>query len=62
MEDIPETIETALIVSSSQPTGIGESSTPLVACCIANAFLALTGKSLRHLPFTPKRVLEVLNA
>lgn len=62
MEDIPESIETALINSSNPPKGVGESGTPLVACAIANAFLALTGKSLRHLPFTPERVLHVLNA
>ncbi len=62
MEDMPESIETALIASSNPPKGVGESGTPLVACAIANAFLALTGKSLRHLPFTPERVLAVLNA
>jgi len=40
---------------------VGESGTPLVACAIANAFLKLTGKHLRHLPFTPERVLKALN-
>ena len=62
MEDMPESIETALIASSNPPKGVGESGTPLVACAIANAFLALTGKPLRHLPFTPERVLDVLNS
>ena len=62
MEDIPESIETAIIESSEPPQGVGESGTPLVACAIANAFFKLTGKSLRHLPFTPERVLEVLNS
>ena len=60
MADIPESIETALISSSNTPQGIGESGTPLVAGAVANAFLALTGKPLLHLPFTPKSVLEVL--
>lgn len=60
MEDAPETIETALIESQEIPQGVGESGTPLVACAIANAFAALTGKRLRHLPFTKERVLEVL--
>ncbi len=60
MEDTPETIETALIDSQETPQGVGESGTPLVACAIANAFAALTGKRLRHLPFTGERVLEVL--
>lgn len=62
MVDIPESIETEMIASREPPTGVGESGTPLVACAIANAFLKLTGKRLRHLPFTPERVLAVLNA
>ena len=61
-EDIPETIETEMIASTGHPQGVGESGTPLVACAIANAFLKLTGKRLRHLPFTPERVLEALNS
>ena len=61
MEDIPESIETAIIESREPPRGVGESGTPLVACAIANAFLKLTGKPLRHLPFTPERVLNILN-
>ncbi len=61
IEDIPESIETAIIKSTGHPQGVGESGTPLVAGAIANAFLKLTGKRIRHLPFTPKRVLKVLN-
>ncbi|MCJ7468048.1 MAG: hypothetical protein MUO53_15320 [Maribacter sp.] len=60
MEDIPESIEIAMIASDQHPQGVGESGTPLVACAIANAFLSLTGKPLRHLPFTPDRVLAAL--
>jgi isoquinoline 1-oxidoreductase beta subunit len=62
MQEIPDSIETFLIDSSAHPEGVGETATPMVACAIANAFLRLTGKRLRHLPFTPERVLEVLNA
>lgn len=62
MEEIPESIVTELIPSQEAPQGVGESSTPLVACAIANAFLALTGKTLTHLPFTPDKVKKVLNA
>ena len=62
MEDVPDSIENAFIPSSEPPQGIGESGTPLVAAAIANAFAALTGKRLRHLPFTPERVLAVLNS
>lgn len=61
MKDIPDSIETVLIASSETPQGVGETATPMVAGAIANAFLKLTGKHLRHLPFTPDRVLEVLN-
>jgi isoquinoline 1-oxidoreductase beta subunit len=62
MEDIPESVETVIIESTESPQGVGESGTPLVAGAIANAFFSLTGKRLRHLPFTPERVLEVLNS
>ena len=61
MDEVPESIDITFVKSSNYPQGVGESGTPLVACCIANAFLALTGKPLTHLPFTPERVLEVLN-
>lgn len=62
MEEIPESIETTILPSSERPEGVGETATPMVACAIANAFLKLTGKHLRHIPFTPERVLEVLNS
>ena len=53
MQDIPESIEIELIESSEIPEGVGETATPIVAGAIANAFYRLTGKRLRHLPFTP---------
>ena len=62
IKDIPDKIEVALIESNEIPEGVGETSTPMVAGAIANAFFKLTGKRLRHLPFTPDRVLEVLNS
>ncbi len=58
--DIPETLEIELIPSIEKPQGMGEASTPIVAGAIANAFLALYGKPLTHLPFTPERVKAVL--
>lgn len=61
MQDVPESVEVVLLPSSEHPEGVGETGTPLVACAIANAFFSLTGKRLRHLPFTPERVLEALN-
>ncbi len=62
IEDIPDSIETEIISSSEIPEGVGETATPMVAGAIANAFLKLTGKKLRHLPFTPDRILDVLNS
>jgi isoquinoline 1-oxidoreductase beta subunit len=62
IQDVPESIETVILPSSEHPEGVGETATPMVAGAIANAFLKLTGKRLRHLPFTPERVLEALNS
>lgn len=62
MEDAPESIEVAMMPSAESPKGIGEASTPIVAGAIANAFAALTGKRLRHLPFSPTRVRTSLEA
>ena len=60
IKDIPESIEIAIMPSEEAPMGIGEASTPLVGAAIANAFGALTGKRIRHMPFTPEQVLKVL--
>ena len=62
IQDIPESVDIAIMDSLESPQGIGEASTPIVGGAIANAFAALTGKRLRHLPFTPERVLEALNS
>lgn len=59
-DEVPE-IDIQLQVSDGPPTGIGEVGTPMVAAAVANAFHGLTGRRLRHLPFTPERVLEALS-
>ncbi|MEX0289203.1 MAG: molybdopterin cofactor-binding domain-containing protein [Flavobacteriaceae bacterium] len=62
IQDVPDSIETTIIPSAEHPEGVGETATPMVAGAIANAFFRLTGKRLRHLPFSRDRVLEVLNS
>ena len=39
-----------------------EIANPFAGAAVANAFHALTGKRLRHMPFTPDRVLAALKA
>ena len=59
MADAPA-IYTELLHSDRAPTGVGETGSILAPAAVANAFAALTGKRLRHLPFTPDRIREVL--
>jgi isoquinoline 1-oxidoreductase beta subunit len=62
MSDLPEEMHVAFVDADTRPTGLGEIGNPFIAGAIANAFFKLTGKRLRHLPFTPDRVLETLKA
>ncbi|MFQ5571779.1 MAG: molybdopterin cofactor-binding domain-containing protein [Rhodothermales bacterium] len=59
MSDIPE-VEVQFVASYEPPSGLGEASLPVTGGAVANAFAALTGKRLRHLPFSPDRVLEIM--
>ncbi|WP_386259949.1 xanthine dehydrogenase family protein molybdopterin-binding subunit [Sulfitobacter aestuariivivens] len=54
-------IEVYMAKVDAHPTGVGELGLPFVPPAIANAFYAATGRRLRHMPFTPDRVLDVLN-
>jgi isoquinoline 1-oxidoreductase beta subunit len=59
MSEVPE-IRTELIRSGDMPLPVGELSTGVTLPAIANAVYALTGKQLRHAPFTPDRVKAAL--
>ena len=61
MSEVPE-IVTQVVTSEDRPTGIGEIVLPVVGPAISNAVLAMTGKRLRHMPFTPQRVKQALSA
>ncbi|WP_236975614.1 xanthine dehydrogenase family protein molybdopterin-binding subunit [Membranihabitans maritimus] len=61
ISEAPESIECFIMPSAEEPAGVGEASTPIVGGAIANAFLKLTGKPLRHMPFTAEKVKEVLD-
>jgi isoquinoline 1-oxidoreductase beta subunit len=62
MSDAPEELHVEFVDSDAPPSGLGEIGNPMVAAAVANAFFALTGKRLRHMPFTPDRVRAALAA
>jgi len=62
MSDVPELMRVEFVDVDTRPTGIGEIGNPFIGAAIANAVFRLTGKRLRHMPFTEERVLEALKA
>jgi isoquinoline 1-oxidoreductase beta subunit len=62
MSDVPDEMRVEFVDRDAAPSGLGEIGNPWVAAAVANAFHRLTGKRLRHMPFTPARVLETLKA
>ena len=60
MADAPEEIHVEFLDRDTSPTGLGEIANPFIAAAVANAFHALTGKRLYHMPFTPERVKQAL--
>ncbi|NNE67321.1 MAG: xanthine dehydrogenase family protein molybdopterin-binding subunit [Pyrinomonadaceae bacterium] len=60
MKDVPDSVDVEIISSSERPTGVGEAALPIVGGAVANAFAALTGKRIRHMPFTRERISDVL--
>lgn len=45
-------VEVTIVQSKEKPTGVGEPGVPPIGPAVANAWRALTGRSVRHLPFT----------
>src|SRR5687767_13567162 len=62
MSDMPEVMQVEFVQRDAPPSGLGEIGNPWVAAAVANAFYRLTSKRLKHMPFTPARVHEVLKA
>ncbi len=62
MSEAPEELHVEFLDRHTKPTGIGEIGNPFISAAIANAFHALTGKRLYHMPFTPERVKAALEA
>lgn len=60
MSEAPEEIRVQFLKRDTSPTGLGEIGNPFIAAAVANAFHALTGKRLYHMPFTPERVRQAL--
>ncbi|WP_395373233.1 molybdopterin cofactor-binding domain-containing protein [Marinicella sp. W31] len=51
MNEVPE-MDVHIVASEESPTGIGEPGVPPIAPAVANAVLALTGKTTERLPFS----------
>lgn len=62
MSEAPEEMHIEFLDVDAPPSGLGEIGNPFVAAAVANAFHKLTGKRLRHMPFTPERVRAALEA
>jgi len=60
MAEAPEEIHVESRERDTPPTGLGEFGNPFIAAAVANAFHALTGRRLYHMPFTPERVRAAL--
>jgi isoquinoline 1-oxidoreductase beta subunit len=59
MSDVPR-MHIELVRTENAPSGAGQMATPLVQPAVAAAFAQMTGKYLRHAPFTPERVKKAL--
>ena len=62
MSEVPEIKVEVVTGAAPIPSMVGELGVPCTAPAVANAFFALTGKRLYHMPFTPQRVQAALKA
>jgi isoquinoline 1-oxidoreductase beta subunit len=62
MDEVPEIEIKVMANGKTAPGGIGEVGLPLTSPAIANAVASLTGKRLRHLPFSPETVKATLKS
>lgn len=62
ISDVPNIHVEVISDKSQHPHAVGQIGAIPVAPAIANAFAALTGARLRHMPFTPDRVKQALEA
>jgi isoquinoline 1-oxidoreductase beta subunit len=58
-QDAPQ-VHVQVLANAEHPTSVGEIGTVVAATAMGNAFAALTGKRLRHIPLTPDRVRKAL--
>ena len=59
MADAPR-VHIEILPSGNAPSAVGQTGAVLPTPAIANAFASLTGKRLRHMPFTGERVRKTL--
>ena len=62
MSETPEITVEIITGAAPIPSMVGELGVPCTAPAVANAFFALTGRRLYHMPFTPARVQAALKA
>ncbi len=61
MIDTPE-MDIEIVASTEAPVGLGEPGTTVIAPAIANAIYNAVGVRLRHLPISPKAVLQAISS
>jgi isoquinoline 1-oxidoreductase subunit beta len=57
--DVPR-MHVEVIQTDNHPTGVGQMATPLITPAVSNGVMDLTGKRLRHAPFTEERVKKAI--